>query len=68
MLRRLQVEVSTRVSRRALDAVWAHTIAETFVRRTRFDPLHDGASEQRMFDALPGWLARLATDASTRIP
>jgi hypothetical protein len=30
------------------------------VRRTRFDPLHQAATEQQLFDRLPGWLARLA--------
>ena len=61
-MRRVQVESSPRVGRKALDAVWAHNVAETFVRRTRFDPLHDGLSEQRLHDALPVWLERLATE------
>jgi hypothetical protein len=30
------------------------------VRRTRFDPLHEAAGEQRLWDALPGWLEALA--------
>ena len=57
--RRLAVEIAPRVGGRTLATVWAQFIAETFVRRTRFDPLHDGASEQRLYDALPGWLERL---------
>jgi hypothetical protein len=33
--------------------------AEAFVKQARFDPLHDAASEQALFDRLPGWLATL---------
>ena len=29
-------------------------IAETFIRKTRFDPLHDATTEQRLVDQLPG--------------
>jgi len=57
--RRLAVEIAPRVGGKALATAWAQFIAETFVRRTRFDPLHDGASEQRLYDALPGLLERL---------
>ncbi|MBW1844331.1 MAG: hypothetical protein JRJ05_08315, partial [Deltaproteobacteria bacterium] len=35
---------------------WARRIAAVFVAQTRFDPLSDGKTEQRLFDALPGWL------------
>lgn len=35
---------------------WARRIAAVFVAQTRFDPLSDGRTEQRLFDALPGWL------------
>ena len=41
-------------------------IAAAFVRRTRFDPLHEAASEQRLWDGLPGWLAALDRDADSR--
>ena len=37
----------------------AHRIAERFVQRTRFDPLHAAESEQALHDHLPGWLAHL---------
>ncbi len=33
--------------------------AAVFVRQARFDPLHDAATEQALFDRLPGWLAAL---------
>ncbi|MBW2542262.1 MAG: hypothetical protein JRF15_09240 [Deltaproteobacteria bacterium] len=35
---------------------WARRIAAAFIAQTRFDPLSDGKTEQRLFDALPGWL------------
>ncbi len=36
--------------------------AAAFVRQARFDPLHDAATEQALFDRLPGWLAELAKE------
>ncbi len=36
--------------------------AAAFVRQARFDPLHDAASEQALFDRLPAWLATLAKE------
>jgi hypothetical protein len=39
---------------------WARRISAAFVEQTRFDPLSDGNHEQRLFDALPGWLAAFA--------
>lgn len=38
---------------------WAHMIAEAFLTQTRFDPLHNAASEQQLYDALPLWLNEL---------
>ena len=32
-----------------------HQISQRFLQETRFDPLHEAASEQRLFDQLPGW-------------
>jgi hypothetical protein len=66
-LQRLQVEFTPRVGLKALHAAWAQAIAETFVRRTRFDPLHDGASEQRLHAALPGWLRQLRVEPSIEV-
>ena len=39
------------------------TLARRFVECSRFDPLHDSAAEQALFDCLPDWLARLTRDA-----
>jgi hypothetical protein len=36
--------------------------AAAFVRQSRFDPLHDAATEQALFDRLPAWLTALERD------
>jgi hypothetical protein len=38
---------------------WAEAIAQEFVSSTRFDPLHQAASEQELYDRLPGILFNL---------
>ena len=38
---------------------WLRMIGREFVARTRFDPLHRAATEQQLFDSLPGWLEQL---------
>lgn len=43
---------------------WVDAIAEEFVRHTRFDPLHRAASEQELYDRLPGVLAQLNQNPS----
>lgn len=45
-----------------LHRLWVECIAETFVRTTRFDPLHQAASEQALYDRLPEIVGRLDTD------
>ncbi len=42
-------------------------LARRFVECSRFDPLHDSATEQALFDRLPDWLARLARDAEVTL-
>jgi hypothetical protein len=37
------------------------------VLRTRFDPLHDAAIEQQLYDQLPGLLAQAATGGSAQV-
>jgi hypothetical protein len=39
---------------------WLELVSTTMVKRTRFDPLHDAATEQQLFESLAGW-ARDAT-------
>ena len=41
---------------------WATLVAQSFVRQTRYDPLHSAESEQKLYDLLPGWLETLIDD------
>jgi hypothetical protein len=41
--------------------VWLDLISTTMVKRTRFDPLHDAATEQQLFDAMPSVTQELAS-------
>jgi hypothetical protein len=45
-----------------LRAAWVAAAAEAFVKQTRFDPLHDAASEQQLYDGLDQWLASLGEE------
>jgi hypothetical protein len=38
---------------------WVNAIAEEFVRSTRFDPFHQAATEQELYNRLPGILSQL---------
>jgi len=38
---------------------WAGFLSEKFVRETRFDPLHSGPTEQRLYDSMPNILDSL---------
>ncbi len=58
-LRRARYELLPQHGWLALQQAWLDMIAAAFVRKTRFDPLHEAASEQRLWDGLPGWLAAL---------
>lgn len=58
-LSRVRVE---EVAKPGLTAVWdalSRLAAQAFLQQTRFDPLHNAATEQSLFDALPGWLQAL---------
>jgi len=41
---------------------WATFVAQSFVRQTRYDPLHSAESEQKLYDLLPSWLETLIDD------
>ncbi len=60
-LRRTRYELLPGAGILALRQVMAESIATAFVRETRFDPLHQAASEQRLHDLLPSWQQALAT-------
>ena len=43
---------------------WVDAIAEEFVRSTRFDPLHQAATEQELYDRLPEVLKQVRRNSS----
>src|SRR5689334_15611922 len=59
-LKRARYEILPRHGVLAIHQSWLQMIAEQFVRKTRFDPLHEASSEQRLLDQLPQWLQQLA--------
>jgi hypothetical protein len=59
-LRRVRYELLPQHGWVALQQRWLDMISSVFVRRTRYDPLHEAGSEQRLCDGLPGWLAATA--------
>ncbi|MEX0734106.1 MAG: FHA domain-containing protein [Steroidobacteraceae bacterium] len=59
VLRRRRVEIAPRAGLKAMYSAWAQLVSEAMVRRTRFDPLHQAASEQQLFQRLPVWLVEL---------
>jgi len=64
---RRKIEVEPRVGFQALLDGWARGLADLFIRTTRFDPLHHAATEQVLYDRLPGILEELAARQSTRV-
>lgn len=59
---RLSIQDTVTVTEKALIHLhrkWAEAIAHEFVKTTRFDPLHRAASEQELYDRLPGILFNL---------
>lgn len=67
-LKRSRYEIAQRQGVLALQQSWMQFIAEQFVRKTRFDPLHEASAEQRLFDQLPGWLDSLKGSESITLP
>jgi len=61
-LRRSGCELLPRHGWLTLQQAWLDLVAAAFVRRTRYDPLHEAASEQRLWNDLPGWLEALGRE------
>jgi hypothetical protein len=66
-LRRARYELLPQCGWLALQQAWLDMIAAAFVRRTRFDPLHEASHEQRLWDGLPQWLAALEREPQVAI-
>jgi len=58
-LKRSRYEIAPRQGLLGIQQTLVQFIAENFVRKTRFDPLHDAGTEQRLVDQLPAWLSEL---------
>ncbi|HKS55883.1 MAG TPA: FHA domain-containing protein [Steroidobacteraceae bacterium] len=58
-LKRSRYEIALRNGVLDIQQTLMQFIAETFIRKTRFDPLHDANTEQRLVDQLPAWLGQL---------
>jgi len=43
----------------AFEERWIQRVAAAFLAQTRFDPLHQGATEQLLYDQLPAWIGAL---------
>ena len=66
-LRRGRCEVLPQHGWLALQQAWVDAIAAAFVRSTRYDPLHEAAGEQRLWDGLPGWLEAVERDGAVTV-
>lgn len=56
-LRREEVAVAAGAGQLALHDAWAAAVADTFVRTTRYDPMHSAEAEQSVYDRLGDWVA-----------
>jgi hypothetical protein len=64
-LRRTRYELLPGAGQLAFRQAVAASIATTFVRETRFDPLHQASTEQSLHDLLPTWMQALADTEET---
>jgi hypothetical protein len=58
-LKRSRYEIVPRLGTLDLQQTWLQYLAEAFVRKTRFDPLHEAVSEQKLLDELSGLVSAL---------
>lgn len=65
--RRRAARVSREAGLLSVQQRWLEMIAEAMVLRSRFDPLHEAASEQRLYDLLPTAAARAAREGSATL-
>lgn len=65
--RRRSFRLRTRDGLVALQESWLQLVSEAMVLKTRFDPLHDAATEQRLYDQLQAVAARAARDGSATV-
>jgi hypothetical protein len=66
-LRRTRFEMLPQHGWLALQQAWLDGIAAAFVLKTRFDPLHQAATEQLLCNGLPAWLAAAVSGGTPSI-
>ena len=66
-LKRSRYEIALRHGVLDIQQTLLQFIAETFIRKTRFDPLHDAGTEQRLVDQLPAVLGQLHEQEQTLV-
>jgi len=64
-IRRRRALIAERGGILELYQAWLEMISKTMVKRSRFDPLHDAATEQQLFDAVPSLAREAAATGST---
>ncbi|HET9693766.1 MAG TPA: FHA domain-containing protein, partial [Steroidobacteraceae bacterium] len=65
--RRARYELLPGVGVLAFHQALAESVATSFVQETRFDPLHEATTEQRLHDRLGEWLAALGEQAEVPV-
>jgi hypothetical protein len=59
MLSRTRAQVIPGLGLQNLQDAWTNTIAECFIKQTRFDPKHGAEPEQYLYNQLPNWFLQL---------
>jgi hypothetical protein len=67
VLERVRLAEAEGCGQAAFERALVEALARRCVHETRFDPLHSGDSEQRVHDALPGWLAELRREGTCAV-
>jgi FHA domain len=63
-VRRRRIAITERGGLMSFYQGWLELVGTTMVKQTRFDPLHDAATEQQLFDSLAGWARDAAVHGS----
>ena len=56
MLRKIETHTVAETGLFTLWDRWANVVAKQFIQTSRYDPMHQAESEQRLFDLLPAWI------------
>jgi len=62
-----RVEILDSCGTYALYEAWIRTVAESFVQKSRFDPLHTAETEQMLLNRLGGWLATACSSKTVKL-